>query len=437
MPKLPLWINPELAWVALKALERIHVARVALRFPELFECLADGRLSVTTANVIVPHLTKENADELLKSAAFGTKQEILRLVARRAAGSTSAPLLEKAEEVQARSESHAPAHVEAPKSWIQNDNSPTSAQQPTSALRGRIVTTGDGGREARFAVTRQEYETFRRVQDLLGHVVPSGDPALVYARAIEHYVTYLAKRRFGAKAVAPGNGLGASPVEDTAAAVSSAVVGTAPDAPVNGSAKRAEERIIPMMMRSHVWMRDGGCCSFVGKDGHRCGSGWRIEFDHILPLAMGGLTVPENLRLLCRAHNQFEAKRGFGEEKVNTKRELARRTRERDRVAKKAEQARAEKQKDDLKEQARAAGRKADLKQQAADSARSAKLQSRYDDVKGAMVGVGCRPKEADQYAAVVDEMPAASLEDCVRAALRAYGRPLKLRGERLARCSA
>ena len=32
-----------------KALRRIQVARAALRFPEAFECLADGRLSVTTA----------------------------------------------------------------------------------------------------------------------------------------------------------------------------------------------------------------------------------------------------------------------------------------------------------------------------------------------------------------------------------------------------
>ena len=35
-----------------RALRRIQVARVALRFPEVFEFLADGRLSVTTAAVL-------------------------------------------------------------------------------------------------------------------------------------------------------------------------------------------------------------------------------------------------------------------------------------------------------------------------------------------------------------------------------------------------
>ena len=48
-----------------KALRRIQVARVALRNPEVFEYLADGRLSVTTASVLAPHLNPETASGLL------------------------------------------------------------------------------------------------------------------------------------------------------------------------------------------------------------------------------------------------------------------------------------------------------------------------------------------------------------------------------------
>src|SRR6185503_4585252 len=39
-----------------RAFRRIQVARAALLFPELFESLADGRLGVTTAAELVPHL---------------------------------------------------------------------------------------------------------------------------------------------------------------------------------------------------------------------------------------------------------------------------------------------------------------------------------------------------------------------------------------------
>ena len=436
-----------------KALKRIQVARAALKFPELFECLADGRLSVTTANVVAPHLTPENAAELLKSAAHGTKQEILRLVAKPATEPTSAPLLEQAENVQTPLNSHAPAHVEACKSLVQNESSATTAQPSSPARRGRIVATDDGGHELRVRLTSEELEAFREAQSLLGHAIPSGDPALVVARAMEVLRTQLKKRRFGAKSVeaaktaepAAVNGSGAATEAHVDAPERSAPPSTVQEPAAklppadedprlteylssSRSAQRQQERAIPMEMRSFVWRRDGGCCAFVGKDGHRCNSSWKLEFDHITPLSLGGLTEPSNLRLLCRAHNQFEAKRRLGSDHVKSKRELAKRTRERDRAAKKAEKARAAKRDKDRKERE---------KQQPSEPKRSAELQARYDDVKGAMVGLGCRSAEAEQFAALVDEMPDASLQDCVRAALRAYGRPLKLRSERLARCSA
>src|SRR6185436_5219202 len=95
-----------------KALKRIQVARVALRFPEVFEYLADGRLSVSTAATLAPHLQPETASELLVASKFRPRHEILRLIADRARPSVEAPneagggLF-----VEPSSESHAPGHV--------------------------------------------------------------------------------------------------------------------------------------------------------------------------------------------------------------------------------------------------------------------------------------------------------------------------------------
>jgi hypothetical protein len=36
-----------------------------------------------------------------------------------------------------------------------------------------------------------------------------------------------------------------------------------------------------------------------------------LEFDHIEPVARGGHATTANLRLRCRAHNQYEADRIF------------------------------------------------------------------------------------------------------------------------------
>ena len=44
------------------AYKRIQAARVARRFPDIFEAVADGRLHLTGLGLLAPYLTPENAD---------------------------------------------------------------------------------------------------------------------------------------------------------------------------------------------------------------------------------------------------------------------------------------------------------------------------------------------------------------------------------------
>ena len=74
-----------------KALQRIQVAKAALRFPDVFECLADGRPSVTTASVLAPHLAPLTASALLEAAAFRSRPEIVRILAVRSCAASGAP----------------------------------------------------------------------------------------------------------------------------------------------------------------------------------------------------------------------------------------------------------------------------------------------------------------------------------------------------------
>lgn len=71
---------------------------------------------------------------------------------------------------------------------------------------------------------------------------------------------------------------------------------------------------IPRALYRIVFKRDGGCCSYVMKNGQRCNSRRHCELDHIVPVARGGKTEAENLRLVCRMHNQRLADEAFGEE---------------------------------------------------------------------------------------------------------------------------
>lgn len=62
----------------------------------------------------------------------------------------------------------------------------------------------------------------------------------------------------------------------------------------NRSSKR--ERISDEV-KTAVWRRDSGVCI-------NCGSNRELEFDHIIPLAMGGSNTFRNLQLLCAGCNR-------------------------------------------------------------------------------------------------------------------------------------
>jgi hypothetical protein len=53
---------------------------------------------------------------------------------------------------------------------------------------------------------------------------------------------------------------------------------------------------IPQEIKTAVWQRDQGRCI-------QCGSNQYIEFDHIIPLSLGGAHSVNNIQLLCRTCN--------------------------------------------------------------------------------------------------------------------------------------
>jgi HNH endonuclease len=70
---------------------------------------------------------------------------------------------------------------------------------------------------------------------------------------------------------------------------------------------------VPAHVRRAVWKRDGGCCQWRLASGGICGSSRRLQFDHIHPLALGGISTVENVRLLCACHNVLAARRVYGD----------------------------------------------------------------------------------------------------------------------------
>ncbi|MES2857406.1 MAG: HNH endonuclease, partial [Bdellovibrionota bacterium] len=70
-------------------------------------------------------------------------------------------------------------------------------------------------------------------------------------------------------------------------------------------------------LKRSVLKRDQESCTHKDpRTGKRCGSKSWIEIDHIIPVAIGGQNVINNLRVLCRAHNGYAALRVFGAQKM-------------------------------------------------------------------------------------------------------------------------
>jgi hypothetical protein len=271
------------------ASKRILAARVARRFPVIFEALAAGRLHLTAVGLLAPHLTPENAAELIAGASHLTKPEIEELLARRfprsevmglvqalpASPGPTNPLSAPGRIEPGRDLQHAPAHVGT-----------HSKLAPLAPERFHLeVTFG-----------RKTHDKLLYAKDLLGHELPSGELAQVLDRALDALIDQLERRKFAATT-----------------------------RPSRGGRPSANPRHIPAHVKRAVWERDGGQCTFVSEAGRRCAARKLLEFDHVEEVARGGQASVAGIRLRCRAHNQYAAECTFGAGFMREKREAAQR----------------------------------------------------------------------------------------------------------------
>jgi hypothetical protein len=252
---------------------RIEAARVARRFPSVLELLADGSVTLTAVGLLAPHLTPENQRELLDSARHKGKREVEHVVA------CMRPQPSMPSTVRKLPSPKVPEVVRVVPSVVQSDAGLSSGPCVTSSpTRPAVVGPLAPDRyKVQFTVSRETYEKLRSAQDLLRHTIPSGDPGVIFDRALTLLLADL---------------------ERTKLAV------TERPRPTRVSSPRS--RHIAAAVRRRVWARDGGQCAFVGTNG-RCTERGFVEFHHVVPYAAGGETTVQNLELRCRSHNAYEA----------------------------------------------------------------------------------------------------------------------------------
>ncbi len=285
------------------AYKRIAAARAARRHPEIRAALGRGDLHLTALSLLAPQLTTENCRELIASARHRTADEIRRRLADR----------QPKPDVPASVRRVPPLAAQRPPS-AQNAVLPTAAATapapacaPTPAVKPpspRAQSEPLGGERycVRFTADRDLHAKLQELRALMRHQIPDGDLGKILAEAVSLLLERVRKRKFGEgtapRAVRPSN-------------------------PSNSS-KPKPSRHIPAAIRRAVFKRDGGRCTYLSPRGQRCRAREFLEFHHHDPWAHARAHSINGIALRCRAHNQYEACRDFGE------RHMARfRTRER------------------------------------------------------------------------------------------------------------
>ncbi len=269
---------------------RIEAARAARKFPVVLERLAEGSVTLTTVGLLASHLTPENHRDLLDLARHMSKRQVEALVARlRPQPPVPASIRRLPTASHTTAEPPAPAEAAAGPQPAGNGHRVTSVGLPCAppapppARPALVAPLAPERYKVQFTASAETYEKLRLAQALLRHQIPDGDLGTIVDRALTALLADLARRKCAATA-RPRRGRGPAP----------------------GS------RHLPAEVTRAVWLRDGGRCAFVGRNGRRCAEQGFLEFHHVTPYAAGGASTADNIQLRCRAHNGYEAERDFG-----------------------------------------------------------------------------------------------------------------------------
>jgi len=318
-----------------EAYRRITVARAARRHPQLLAALRNGRVHLSGLALLAPLVTAENCASLLERATHRSKREVEELVAelaprpdvpsairklpqRPAAPGTSVQQRPRAALLDPAASSEGVA-VPEPAALAREDpgDSSTGAELFPERVRAaapapRLASVRPAGplAQARYGVpsvtaveplsparyrvqftaSAELKDKLERLQALTRHEVPDGDLAIIIERAVSEKLERLEARRF-AKTVAPRKTL-------------------------SNSNRSPTSRHIPAAVRRAVHERTGDRCGFVDTHGRRCSEQHRLEFHHRRPFGMGGGHSPDNVGLLCSAHNRLLAERDYGKSAI-------------------------------------------------------------------------------------------------------------------------
>jgi hypothetical protein len=282
------FLHRELGLSKSAAFYRKTAAELVQRYPEIVQPLKDGRLCLSSVTELAKVITPENQAEVLPRFFHASKSEAKaiaaelnpaeapahRVVVTAVAAPTRAAAVDSAAVPAVLPEEPPTVKVEAVASTpVPPQAAPRAEVQPLTADLRRFHLT----------VTKRFLTKLQSARDALSHSHPGAGEEVVLEAALDLLLEKHARRKGLVKKPSP--------------------------APAKPSER---PRHIPAAVKRQVWTRDEGRCQYELKSGQICGSTHRLELDHVVPVARGGPSTVENLRVVCAGHNKLAARDLFG-----------------------------------------------------------------------------------------------------------------------------
>jgi len=275
------------------AQRRISSARVIAKYPRAHQLLEKDRVSLTALSLVSSILKDaKNGDEIIESIADKTRDEVRQIVSRHKPVSTT-----PRERIQLVNVAVKPIALKKEASKSLSLFSQVLNESPTYCRGERSVKSSETREpveerfEFLFSIRSDCKKKFDLVQTLMSGKHPRGVSCeMMFERLLDEYLTrhcpkQKEERRLKRK----------SATEEK-----------------TELANENRSRYISVAIRDAVFVRDGGCCSYVSTDGIRCSARTMLHVDHVTPFGQGGNHEPSNLRLLCAVHNRHKAEQAYG-----------------------------------------------------------------------------------------------------------------------------
>jgi hypothetical protein len=289
---------------------RKTAAELIQKVPAVMEPLRDGRLCLTSIIEASKVITAENCEALLPRFFHLSKREAMGLAAElvprpsppsrtvvtvvpaaparevvAASPCPVAPLPIASAGRQERPESEGPppdpGWPDEPIAAVAAAAPPTSTGSP---CRPEVEPLGAQAHRLHVTVSGRFLGKLEAAKSALSHSRPGATPEEILEAALDLLLSQTAKRK--------------------------GVV----ESPRSPSPRPTKANHVPAHVKRAVWTRDGGRCQWPLDSGGICGSTLRLEFDHVVPRARGGVADVDGLRVLCRFHNDLAARRAYGDE---------------------------------------------------------------------------------------------------------------------------